>query len=215
MVILATVEQVQLADAIRALLTTNPWELFFGIIEPTYLELTIELCSKFHLQTIITNYDDPSTVQFRLGGLVRQLGILEFGAALGLYTKKFNEENDLHALNCHIHRSPLWCWNALVPGKATYNPTSHDYREAREHWRRQHSRRLLLMVHVAWALHRPCLFHRPRDSTPDGAASDGGHLHWPLHYPIGSTLLASQHRGPRIIPYPHRPDVSIRHLEHA
>ncbi|PPR95587.1 hypothetical protein GOBAR_AA25084 [Gossypium barbadense] len=57
----AAVEQVQLADAIRALLTTNPWELFFGIIKPTYLELTMELCSTFHLQTMITNYDDPDT----------------------------------------------------------------------------------------------------------------------------------------------------------
>ncbi|PPR96577.1 hypothetical protein GOBAR_AA24092 [Gossypium barbadense] len=30
-----------MADAIWALLTTDPWELFFGIIELTYLELTI------------------------------------------------------------------------------------------------------------------------------------------------------------------------------
>ncbi|PPS13754.1 hypothetical protein GOBAR_AA06827 [Gossypium barbadense] len=57
----ATVEQVQMADAIRALLTIDPWELFFGIIEPTYLKLTMELCSTFHLQTIMTNYDDPGT----------------------------------------------------------------------------------------------------------------------------------------------------------
>ncbi|PPR81203.1 hypothetical protein GOBAR_AA39513 [Gossypium barbadense] len=59
------IEQVQMADAIRALLTIDPWELFFGIIEPTCLELTI--CSTFHLQTIMTNYDDLETVQFRLG----------------------------------------------------------------------------------------------------------------------------------------------------
>ncbi|PPR94409.1 hypothetical protein GOBAR_AA26260 [Gossypium barbadense] len=44
-----TVEQVQLADAIRALLTTDPWELFFGIIEPTCLELTMELCSTMRM----------------------------------------------------------------------------------------------------------------------------------------------------------------------
>ncbi|PPS13151.1 hypothetical protein GOBAR_AA07491 [Gossypium barbadense] len=47
----ATVEQVQMGDAIRALLTTDPWKMFFGIIESTYLELTMELCSTFHLQT--------------------------------------------------------------------------------------------------------------------------------------------------------------------
>ncbi|PPR99698.1 hypothetical protein GOBAR_AA20966 [Gossypium barbadense] len=43
-----------MADAIRALLTTDPCELFFGIIEPTYLKLTMELCSTFHLQTVMT-----------------------------------------------------------------------------------------------------------------------------------------------------------------
>ncbi|PPR99261.1 hypothetical protein GOBAR_AA21400 [Gossypium barbadense] len=91
------IKQVQLADMIRALLTTDPWELFFGIIEPIYLELTMELCSTFHLQTVMTNYDDPCT--------------------------KFMEENDLDTLNRHIHRSPSRCWNVLVPGGATYNPS--------------------------------------------------------------------------------------------
>ncbi|PPR80442.1 hypothetical protein GOBAR_AA40273 [Gossypium barbadense] len=80
------VEQVQMADAIRALLTTDPWELFFGIIEPTYLELTMELCSTFHLQTVMTS--------------------------------------------------------------------SHDYKEAREHWCRQYPRRLLLIVHHQTERHR-------------------------------------------------------------
>ncbi|PPR95092.1 hypothetical protein GOBAR_AA25574 [Gossypium barbadense] len=90
----AAIEQVQLADAIRALLTTDLWELFFGIIEPKYLELTMELCSTFHLQTVMMNYDDPGT-----------------------------EENDLHDLNRHIHPPPSRCWDALVPGRATYNPS--------------------------------------------------------------------------------------------
>ncbi|PPR99336.1 hypothetical protein GOBAR_AA21330 [Gossypium barbadense] len=116
-------EQVQLADVIRTLLTTDPWELFFGIIKPTYLELTMELCSTFHLQTVMTNYNDPGTVQFFLGGLVLQLSVPEFGTALCLYTEEFKEENDLHALNCHIHRSLSQCWDALVLGAATYNPS--------------------------------------------------------------------------------------------
>ncbi|PPR82919.1 hypothetical protein GOBAR_AA37795 [Gossypium barbadense] len=71
-----------MADPIRALLTTDPWELFFGIIEPAYLELTMELCSTFHLQTVMTRYDDPGTIQFHLGGLIRQLSVLEYGAPL-------------------------------------------------------------------------------------------------------------------------------------
>ncbi|PPR98051.1 hypothetical protein GOBAR_AA22618 [Gossypium barbadense] len=81
------IEQVQLADTIRALLTIDPWELFFGIIEPTYLELMMELCSTFHLQTAMMNYDDPGTVY------------------------------------CQIHHSHFCCWDALVPGEATYNPS--------------------------------------------------------------------------------------------
>ncbi|PPR92596.1 hypothetical protein GOBAR_AA28075 [Gossypium barbadense] len=99
----AAIEQVQLANAIQALLTIDPWELFFGIIEPTYLELTMELRSTFYLQTMMTNYDDPSMVQFRL--------------------EEFKEENDLDTLNRHIHRSPSRCWEALVPGGATYSPS--------------------------------------------------------------------------------------------
>ncbi|PPS13447.1 hypothetical protein GOBAR_AA07130 [Gossypium barbadense] len=118
----AAIEHVQMADAIRALLTTDLWELFFGIIEPTYLGLTMELCSTFHLQTVMTRYDDPSTVQFRLGGLIRQLSIPEFGATLGLYTEEFKEKNELQALSRHIHFSPPKCWHTLVPSTASYNP---------------------------------------------------------------------------------------------
>ncbi|PPS06387.1 hypothetical protein GOBAR_AA14259 [Gossypium barbadense] len=88
-----------------------------------YIELTMELCSTFHLQTVTTNYDDPGTVQFGLGRLVRQFSVLEFGTTMGLYTEEFKEENDLHALNRHIHRSPSWCWDTLVPSVATYNPS--------------------------------------------------------------------------------------------
>ncbi|PPR88256.1 hypothetical protein GOBAR_AA32432 [Gossypium barbadense] len=119
----AAVEQVQMDDAIRALLTTDPWELFFGIIERTYLKLMIELCSTFHLQTVMTNYDDPGIVQFRLGGLVHQLSFPEFGAVLGLYTEEFKEENELHALTYHIHFSPSKYWHTLALGAASYNPS--------------------------------------------------------------------------------------------
>ncbi|PPS03427.1 hypothetical protein GOBAR_AA17233 [Gossypium barbadense] len=112
-----------MADAIRALLTTDPWELLFGIIEPTYLELTMELCSTFHLQTVMTRYDDLGTIQFFLGGLIHQLSVPEFGAALGLYTEDFKEENELHALSCHKHISTSKCWHTLAPITASYNPS--------------------------------------------------------------------------------------------
>ncbi|PPS07046.1 hypothetical protein GOBAR_AA13597 [Gossypium barbadense] len=74
--------------------------LFFEIVEPMYLEFTLELYSTFHLQTVMTNFDDPGTVQFCLGGLVRQLSVPEFGTALGLYTEK-----------------------DFVPASATYDPS--------------------------------------------------------------------------------------------
>ncbi|PPS18562.1 hypothetical protein GOBAR_AA02010 [Gossypium barbadense] len=119
----AAVEQVQITDAIRALLTTDPWELFFGIIEPTYLELMMELCSMFHLQTVMTRYDDPGTVQFFLGRLICQLSVPKFVAALGLYTEEFCEENELHVLSRHIHFSPSKCWHTLTPSTTSYNPS--------------------------------------------------------------------------------------------
>ncbi|PPR88168.1 hypothetical protein GOBAR_AA32523 [Gossypium barbadense] len=61
------------------------------------------------VETVMTNYNDPDMAQFRIGGLVRQLSIPEFGTALGLYTEEFKEENNLDALNRHIHRSPSKC----------------------------------------------------------------------------------------------------------
>ncbi|PPS12527.1 hypothetical protein GOBAR_AA08115 [Gossypium barbadense] len=61
--------------------------------------------------TVMAHFDDLRIIQFHLGGLVDQLNIPEF-----------MEENEFHALNCHIHHSPSWCWNALSPGVASYNP---------------------------------------------------------------------------------------------
>ncbi|KAK5833401.1 hypothetical protein PVK06_017226 [Gossypium arboreum] len=71
--------------------------------------------------TVMTNYDDPGMVQFRLGKLICQLSVPEFGAALGLYTEEFKKENELHALTCHIHFSPSKCLHTLAPGAASYN----------------------------------------------------------------------------------------------
>ncbi|PPS08198.1 hypothetical protein GOBAR_AA12450 [Gossypium barbadense] len=86
---------------------------FFEIIEPTYFELTMELCSTFHLQVFMTNFDDLGTVQFRLGGLVCQLSILGFGIVLGLYTEKFIDDNELDTLHHHIYYYPSKCWKDL------------------------------------------------------------------------------------------------------
>ncbi|KAK5839140.1 hypothetical protein PVK06_007905 [Gossypium arboreum] len=119
----ATIERVQLADAIRALLTTDPWERFFDITEPTYSELTLELCSTFHLQVVMMNNDYPGTIHFRLGVLVRAMSVPEFGVAQGLYTNEFMEEEDMNALPHNIHISPFSCWKALAPLSSTYDPS--------------------------------------------------------------------------------------------
>ncbi|PPS13653.1 hypothetical protein GOBAR_AA06924 [Gossypium barbadense] len=108
---------------VQALLTTDPWGLFFEIVKPTYLELTIKIYSTFHLQVVISEFDDPGTVQFCLSELVRQLSVPEFNVALGLYTKEFMDDDDFDTLHLHIHLSPSNCWRALVPTSATYDPS--------------------------------------------------------------------------------------------
>ncbi|PPR83979.1 hypothetical protein GOBAR_AA36733 [Gossypium barbadense] len=154
----AAVKQVQLADAIRALLTINHWELFFGIIEPTYLELTMELCSMFYLQTVMMNYNDPGTVLFRLG-------------------------------KRHIHRSPLRCWDALVPGRQESIGVVNTH-DAYFLWCMSHGH----IIDLAYFIALPIQHQTER--------------HWKGVISIGHyvTRLARQHHGLRIIPYPHRPD---------
>ncbi|PPS09306.1 hypothetical protein GOBAR_AA11342 [Gossypium barbadense] len=50
------------------------------------------------LQVVMTNNDDPGTIHFQLGGLVRAMNVPEFGVVLGLYTDEFMEEEDMNAL---------------------------------------------------------------------------------------------------------------------
>ncbi|KAH1039577.1 hypothetical protein J1N35_041320 [Gossypium stocksii] len=70
-----------------------------------------------------SRHDDLGTIQFRLGGLVRQLSVLEFGTALSLYIEQFMEEEDLSTLHRNIHDSPVNCWRTIVPEQPTYDPS--------------------------------------------------------------------------------------------
>ncbi|KAH1122356.1 hypothetical protein J1N35_005516 [Gossypium stocksii] len=72
----------------------------------------------------MSRHDDPGMIQFCLGGLVRQLSVLEFGTTLGLYTEQFLEEENLSELHCHIHVSLVNYWCALIPSQPTYDPSS-------------------------------------------------------------------------------------------
>ncbi|PPS00844.1 hypothetical protein GOBAR_AA19820 [Gossypium barbadense] len=74
-------------------------------------------------KVVMTNNDDPGTIHFRLGGLVRAMSGPEFGVALGLYTDEFMEEEDMNALPRNIHISPSLCWKALAPLSSTYDPS--------------------------------------------------------------------------------------------
>ncbi|PPS03421.1 hypothetical protein GOBAR_AA17241 [Gossypium barbadense] len=120
----AALEKVHLANLIWALPATTPWDQFFDIVKPTYLEFTLELGLTFKLQTGMAEYDNPGTVQLCLGGLVRQLNIPELGAALGLYTDKFMETNHFPHLHRHIHHSPSSCWVDLHPATSIYDRSS-------------------------------------------------------------------------------------------
>ncbi|KAK5833784.1 hypothetical protein PVK06_017642 [Gossypium arboreum] len=71
----------------------------------------------------MTKLNDPERVQFRLGGLVCQLSVPEFGVTLGLYTKEFMDDDDFDTLHRHIHLSSSNCWRAFVPASATYDPS--------------------------------------------------------------------------------------------
>ncbi|PPS01829.1 hypothetical protein GOBAR_AA18833 [Gossypium barbadense] len=213
----ATVEQVQLADAIRALLSTDPWERFFTITEPTYLELTLELCSTFHLQVVTTNNDDPSTIHFRLGGLVHVMSVPEFGVTLGLYTDEFMEEEDMNALPRNIHISPSLYWKLLAPLSSTYDPS------------RSKASALAPSLCYLHAILAHTLIGR-RESTDVVNSHDAYYL-WcmanahvtDLAYFIASairhqteqhrkgTLRSPQHRGPVISAYIDRSDVPTGH----
>ncbi|KAK5770411.1 hypothetical protein PVK06_046561 [Gossypium arboreum] len=71
----------------------------------------------------MAEHDDPGTVQFRLGGLVRQLSVLEFSVALGLYTDEFMKADNFPHLHCHIHHSPSSYWIDLMPATGIYDPS--------------------------------------------------------------------------------------------
>ncbi|KAK5845597.1 hypothetical protein PVK06_001791 [Gossypium arboreum] len=74
---------------------------------------------------VMSIHDEPSTITFRLGGLVRHMSIPEFGAALGLYTEEFMSVEDFLQLHRHIHHSPLHYWTDLT-GDLTNCDASHS-----------------------------------------------------------------------------------------
>ncbi|MBA0607213.1 hypothetical protein Godav_019553 [Gossypium davidsonii] len=92
--------QTGLFTLIHSLLAATPWEWVFVIVELTYTELTLEFCSTFFLQTVLSSGDDARAISFRLGHITRQFSIAGFGVTLGLYSNDFlvatEHEDDEH-----------------------------------------------------------------------------------------------------------------------
>ncbi|KAH1081562.1 hypothetical protein J1N35_021323 [Gossypium stocksii] len=113
--------KVQLADLVRAFITTTPCNQFFSIIESTYTELTLESYSTFTLQHVMMTHDERGTVTFRLGGLVRYMSVFEFGIALGLYIDEFMSAKNFLRLHQRIYYLPSNCWVDLTASMTPYD----------------------------------------------------------------------------------------------
>ncbi|PPS01177.1 hypothetical protein GOBAR_AA19486 [Gossypium barbadense] len=183
----AALEQVHLADSVRALLATAPCDRFFDIIEPTYLEFTLELCSTFQLQTVMTVYDDLGTIQFRFGGLVRQLSVPEFGVALGLYTENFMEADNFPHLHRHIHYALFSCWAALIPTTSIYDPSRSKASALSPALRYLHA----LLAHTLTGRRESTGVTSSPSLLPSNRTTPkGSHQHRPLRDSSSSTLWA-------------------------
>ncbi|KAH1032253.1 hypothetical protein J1N35_044427 [Gossypium stocksii] len=71
----------------------------------------------------MSEFDDPGTVQFCLGGFIRQLSVPEFRVTLGLYTEELMDHDNFSDLHRHIPYAPSSCWAAFVTASATYDPS--------------------------------------------------------------------------------------------
>ncbi|KAK5842143.1 hypothetical protein PVK06_004472 [Gossypium arboreum] len=94
---------------------------FFTIIEPTYSELTLKFGATFSVQQVMSVYDNPGTITFRLGRLVRHMNVSEFGATLGLYKEEFMSVEDFLQLHRHIYHSSSCYWTDLTGSLTNYD----------------------------------------------------------------------------------------------
>ncbi|KAK5825964.1 hypothetical protein PVK06_020858 [Gossypium arboreum] len=107
----------------HTLIETAPRDKFFSIVEPTYLELTLEFCSIVFLLDMMSRHEELHTISFRLDGTTRYLSVLDFRAALGLYYEEFMSAKGLLTLYWHIHHSPSLCWIEFAASMTPYDPS--------------------------------------------------------------------------------------------
>ncbi|KAK5793530.1 hypothetical protein PVK06_034680 [Gossypium arboreum] len=190
----AVLEQVQLVDHVRAFITTALWDQFFSIIEPTYMELTLEFCSTFILQHVMMTHDEPGTITFRLGGLVRQISVPEFGSTLRLYTEEFISAENFLRLRRHIHYLPFRCWTELTACMPSYDAS------------RSKATSLPLAIWYLYAL----LAH----TLTDRSQQEGSYLFKPLCDSTCSTFRSPRHIGVVLYAYTRQLDVPTGNIEH-
>ncbi|PPS09568.1 hypothetical protein GOBAR_AA11078 [Gossypium barbadense] len=149
--------------------------------------------------TVLTEYDDPSAVQFSLGGLVWQLSVPEFGVALGLYTENFMEADSFFHLHRHIHYAPSSCWAALIPAMGIYDPSCF---KASTPMRQMHA--FDLAYFIALAFRHQTKRHRK-----------GVIKHRPLRDSSSSTLWTLENVSIILITHTHRLDVLTMYRKYA
>ncbi|KAK5804540.1 hypothetical protein PVK06_032191 [Gossypium arboreum] len=108
---------------IRSLLIATPWELFFTIVESTYVELTFEFFSTFFLPTVLSLGDNPRAISFRLGGIAQHFSNAGFGVTLNLYSNNFLAVTELSSFPQHIHYSVSLCWSKISEVAISCNPS--------------------------------------------------------------------------------------------
>lgn len=70
---------VGLFSLVHTQLDVTPWERFFAIVESIYIDLTLEFCSIFFLQTVLLLKDNPRAISVHLRDVTQYLSIVGFG----------------------------------------------------------------------------------------------------------------------------------------
>lgn len=68
------------------------WKKFLDIRKTVVKELLIEFLATFNFHKLRIDYDREDTLQFRLGGIVHSMSILDFGINCGFYDEEVLED---------------------------------------------------------------------------------------------------------------------------
>lgn len=80
------ITQVYELDGYR--IESSAWETLLNMRAAIYMELCLEFFSTYKLKVDCTQWADPYYLTFRLGGVSRNLSLIEFATRMGLYTEE-------------------------------------------------------------------------------------------------------------------------------